>query len=583
MLPAFPVVRRTGAAIADNWSLDRRRLAGTVFPYGPVSDQRWYSNAMSESMTAEAYAAYRAAFADADLSTIYRRVPAPTLLWVPKEGSARESSLALASLMPNCRVASTPDPVDAVTAMLEFMDISAAPKETPLMEHPALPLGGLRTILFTDIVGHTEMMQRLGDTKGRDVLREHEHITRDLLKQHGGAEVKTMGDGFMASFSSVTSRPRLRHRPPARLRRPSDEGASRCTSASASTPASPSKKTATSSAPPSSSPPASPPTPAPARSSSPTPSAASSPAKPSSSPTAANSSPRASTTPSASTKSTGSKADAEPRASRSRIIPACSPISATQRPPTASASPTGRWGEGRPLFVSSPLTFAHAGLEPRIPAIAAFYERIASGRHARTVGSAQLRHVAARRRTPGDRGLGSRRHRRRRQPPPRRLRSPRHQLRTSRSCTGCPATLPDTASRAAWARRRYGSLTSSPTTNQAADPLARRHELADVHGDARAFPAGLAARRGSPLRPLHPRKHRPGRTTWQSWLPGASGMRRRICRLVSCPTLVVSGGDNAKHARAYAAAIPGARFLDMGAGQRQLHRRHPVLARPHHR
>ncbi len=64
---------------------------------------------------------------------------------------------------------------------------------------------GTRTVLFTDIVGHTEMMQRLGDAKGRDVLREHERITRDLLKQHGGAEVKTMGDGFMASFGSVTS------------------------------------------------------------------------------------------------------------------------------------------------------------------------------------------------------------------------------------------------------------------------------------------------------------------------------------------------------------------------------------------
>jgi class 3 adenylate cyclase len=64
--------------------------------------------------------------------------------------------------------------------------------------------GALRTILFTDLVGHTEMMQRLGDAKGRDVLREHERITRDTLKAHGGAEVKTMGDGFMASFGSVT-------------------------------------------------------------------------------------------------------------------------------------------------------------------------------------------------------------------------------------------------------------------------------------------------------------------------------------------------------------------------------------------
>src|SRR3990172_6610153 len=56
----------------------------------------------------------------------------------------------------------------------------------------------------TDLVGHTEMMSRLGDERGREVLREHERITRELLKAHGGTEVKTMGDGFMASFGSVT-------------------------------------------------------------------------------------------------------------------------------------------------------------------------------------------------------------------------------------------------------------------------------------------------------------------------------------------------------------------------------------------
>ena len=61
----------------------------------------------------------------------------------------------------------------------------------------------MRTILFTDLVGHTAMMRRLGDEKGREVLREYERITRDVLKAHEGTEVKTMGDGFMASFGSV--------------------------------------------------------------------------------------------------------------------------------------------------------------------------------------------------------------------------------------------------------------------------------------------------------------------------------------------------------------------------------------------
>lgn len=62
---------------------------------------------------------------------------------------------------------------------------------------------GVRAILFTDMVEHTEMMARLGDERGREVLREHESVTRRLLGEHGGAEVKSLGDGFMASFGSV--------------------------------------------------------------------------------------------------------------------------------------------------------------------------------------------------------------------------------------------------------------------------------------------------------------------------------------------------------------------------------------------
>ena len=48
------------------------------------------------------------------------------------------------------------------------------------------------------------MMSRLGDERGRQVLREHERITREVLSAHSGTEIKTMGDGFMASFVSVT-------------------------------------------------------------------------------------------------------------------------------------------------------------------------------------------------------------------------------------------------------------------------------------------------------------------------------------------------------------------------------------------
>jgi class 3 adenylate cyclase len=90
----------------------------------------------------------------------------------------------------------------AIPEILRFVDSAHSDAKEPAQPEPAaIPF---RTILFTDLVGHTEMMSRLGDDRGRAVLREHEDITRNVLKQHGGIEVKTMGDGFMASFGSVT-------------------------------------------------------------------------------------------------------------------------------------------------------------------------------------------------------------------------------------------------------------------------------------------------------------------------------------------------------------------------------------------
>jgi class 3 adenylate cyclase len=86
--------------------------------------------------------------------------------------------------------------------ILEALDAFLPKEQPPTVSPPAA--SGVTTVLFTDLVGHTEMMRRLGDDRGRTVLREHERITRELLSEHGGAEVKTMGDGFMASFASVT-------------------------------------------------------------------------------------------------------------------------------------------------------------------------------------------------------------------------------------------------------------------------------------------------------------------------------------------------------------------------------------------
>jgi pimeloyl-ACP methyl ester carboxylesterase len=58
----------------------------------------------------------------------------------------------------------------------------------------------LATVLFTDIVGSTELAARLGDRRWRDLLDAHHAAVRGELRRYRGREVKTAGDGFLATF-----------------------------------------------------------------------------------------------------------------------------------------------------------------------------------------------------------------------------------------------------------------------------------------------------------------------------------------------------------------------------------------------
>lgn len=58
----------------------------------------------------------------------------------------------------------------------------------------------LATVLFTDIVGSTEHAARLGDSRWLDLHAAHDEVVRRQLATFGGQEVKTTGDGFLATF-----------------------------------------------------------------------------------------------------------------------------------------------------------------------------------------------------------------------------------------------------------------------------------------------------------------------------------------------------------------------------------------------
>ena len=58
----------------------------------------------------------------------------------------------------------------------------------------------LTTVMFTDIVGSTERAAKLGDARWRELVAHHDELVRAELESYQAREIKTLGDGFLATF-----------------------------------------------------------------------------------------------------------------------------------------------------------------------------------------------------------------------------------------------------------------------------------------------------------------------------------------------------------------------------------------------
>jgi len=67
------------------------------------------------------------------------------------------------------------------------------------------PPEGVVTVLFTDIVGSAALKTSQGDIAAQEMIKSHFDLLRRELESHGGREVKTLGDGLMATFVSPRS------------------------------------------------------------------------------------------------------------------------------------------------------------------------------------------------------------------------------------------------------------------------------------------------------------------------------------------------------------------------------------------
>jgi class 3 adenylate cyclase/pimeloyl-ACP methyl ester carboxylesterase len=212
-LNAFSELARANWSVAVQAFVDREFRESQEMP---DRDLLGFGRLMKESVTGEmAINTLEAMVKSSDVRALLPRVQVPTLVITREDYIEIGQELALnipdsrflvlgrgsSFVLENARPG-----IEAIHAFLGDEGLVSESDGPAVIKGADLKLSerSVRTVLFTDLVGHTEMMSRLGDEKGRDVLREHERITREVLKANGGTEVKTMGDGFLASFGSVT-------------------------------------------------------------------------------------------------------------------------------------------------------------------------------------------------------------------------------------------------------------------------------------------------------------------------------------------------------------------------------------------
>lgn len=218
VLTAYELLERRPSE--QEWERYTLTIANALTGFGDSELARKLATHWRESMTLEAMLASYAAQRAIDLTPLLPKVAVPTLVMhraSPAGVNAvpMEASREVASKIPDARFVTlssgdnwtlwTDEETRIVEDFLCVEQEAPAPGTAAAISSHGATARVPRTILFTDIESNTDILQRLGDDAWRAVLRDHERVTREVLRAHGGAEVKTMGDGFMVSFDSATN------------------------------------------------------------------------------------------------------------------------------------------------------------------------------------------------------------------------------------------------------------------------------------------------------------------------------------------------------------------------------------------
>ena len=138
-----------------------------------------------------------------DVRDVLPSVVAPTLLLhrVGDRAIPAQSSRFMAEHMPNSRYVEL-EGEDHIWFVGDVEAIFDEVEEflTGVRRSAAVQDRMLATVLFTDIVDSTRRLTELGDSRWRELITEHDGLVRGELERFRGREVKTLGDGFVATF-----------------------------------------------------------------------------------------------------------------------------------------------------------------------------------------------------------------------------------------------------------------------------------------------------------------------------------------------------------------------------------------------
>jgi class 3 adenylate cyclase len=195
--------------VDQDWVLYTETMAHATLGWSEGEQAHRFAAMMRESTTQEVVKLAISEFLDVNVTGLLPLVRSPTVVLHRRDGPVPlHVARGLASRIPGARLvtlegSSLSPMAGAVEVVLRVIDEFLGEGEAAAPEPQRPTRAAVHTILFTDVEGSTAMTQRLGDARAREVMREHERITRECLRAHGGSEVKTMGDGFMASFGSA--------------------------------------------------------------------------------------------------------------------------------------------------------------------------------------------------------------------------------------------------------------------------------------------------------------------------------------------------------------------------------------------